>query len=48
MGCRNQIEPVKVARPASRIGVGPPPANLRPESRHNVKGEQVHMCCMSG
>lgn len=48
MGCRNKIEPLKVARPASRIGVGPLPENLRQESRLDVKGEQLPMCCMSG
>jgi hypothetical protein len=48
MGYRNKIEPLKVARPASRIGVGPPPANLRQESCLNVKGEQLPMSYMSG
>ena len=48
MGCRIKIGPTKVATPANRIGVGPPPANLRQELGSNAKGEQLPMCRMSG
>ena len=48
MGCQIKIEPLKVAKLGSRIDVGPLPANLRQESRLDVKGEQLPMCCMSG
>jgi hypothetical protein len=48
MDCRNEIEPWKVVRPASRIGVGPSSSEASSGVMLNVKGEQLPMWHMSG